>query len=291
MNFEQEYNSIRQLLQNELTEIEKELCDFNCGFDFIQEKLKSVLMAPSKRIRPVLNLLYLKMYGAKITKEQILIQTVVEMIHNASLIHDDVIDNSDIRRNVETLNSGFGNNLAVVLGDYLLTVAIQRLLQLDSKDVLSIFNNALMCLCQGELCQYVKKFNILSMDDYLEKCENKTAKLFIAGLKSSALYANLDVESAEKFASLFGIAFQIRDDLLNIIEKDSNKPINNDIENGIYTAPVIFSNNLENLDDGIAKTKELLDNYFRGMKLLIKNAPENEYKQALINLLGILNEL
>ena len=291
MQFEQKYNKIKSLLKNELTEIEKNMCEFYCGIQSLQENLISVVTAPSKKIRPVLNLLYLKMYGAEITKKQIIIQSAVELIHNASLIHDDVIDNSDTRRNVKTLNYSFGNNLAVVMGDYLLTIAIQKLLRLDSKEIFEIFNDSLMCLCKGELNQYIWKFKVPPIENYIEKCKNKTAKLFVAGLKSSAICANLNVESAEKFAELFGIAFQIRDDLSDIIKNESDKPSKSDITNGIYNAPVIYSENIKNSDVGIAKTKELLDNYLRELNLLLETAPNNKFKQELIDLLGILGEL
>jgi len=104
----------------------------------------------------------------------------------------------------------------------------------------------------------------------------------------SASIAGLDINKAKDFAKRFGIAFQIRDDLLNIIENNPDKPTNNDIEDGIYTAPVIFAKGTENLDYGIEKTKELLDNYFNRAKKCIEKAPNNEYKSAIIELIEIL---
>ena len=102
------------------------------------------------------------------------------------------------------------------------------------------------------------------------------------------MVANLDTNSAKDFAKRFGISFQIRDDLLNLISAEEDKPKNNDIEEGIYTAPMIFAKDVKNLEFGIEKTKELLDNYINRVKKCLDKAPENEYKQALIKLLDLL---
>ncbi|MGN0017740.1 MAG: polyprenyl synthetase family protein [Candidatus Gastranaerophilaceae bacterium] len=288
MNFEQEYAKIKSLVSDELSKIEDELRDFSCGEERLQKSLIQLITSPSKRIRPILNLLYLKMFGAEITKKQVLIQSAVELIHNATLIHDDVIDCSDTRRNQKTLNAEFGNNLAVVFGDFLLTIAIQKLLKVQDSEILDIFNNSLTNLCKGELNQYVKKFKIPTIEEYIEKCKNKTAELFMAGLLSSVKIADLNQEKARIFSELFGIAFQMRDDLLNVIQTTSDKPVNSDIKDGIYNAPVIFAGNLENIEYGIEKTKELLDNYIEDIKNVLKELPNNEYNSALIDLAEIL---
>ncbi len=288
MEFKEKYEQIRQVVSDELYKVENNLTDFYCGNDKLQESLVGIIKAPSKRIRPLVALLYLKMYGAEITPAQIEIQSAVELIHNTTLIHDDVIDKSDKRRNHKTLNEEFDNSLAVVTGDFLLTSAIKKLLNIKSFDILELFNIAIKKMSIGEIKQYYDKFTLTDFDEYLDRCRYKTAELFIASIVSAAMVANLDTNSAKDFAKRFGISFQIRDDLLNLISAEEDKPKNNDIEEGIYTAPMIFAKDVKNLEFGIEKTKELLDNYINRVKKCLDKAPENEYKQALIKLLDLL---
>lgn len=288
MEFKEKYEQIRQVVSDELYKVENNLTDFYCGNDKLQESLVGIIKAPSKRIRPLVALLYLKMYGAEITPAQIEIQSAVELIHNTTLIHDDVIDKSDKRRNHKTLNEEFDNSLAVVTGDFLLTSAIKKLLNIKSFDILELFNIAIKKMSIGEIKQYYDKFILTDFDEYLDRCRYKTAELFIASIVSAAMVANLDINSAKDFAKRFGISFQIRDDLLNLISTEEDKPKNNDIEEGIYTAPMIFAKDVKNLEFGIEKTKELLDNYINRVKKCLDTAPENEYKQALIKLLDLL---
>lgn len=288
MEFKEKYEQIRQVVSDELYKVENNLTDFYCGNDKLQESLVGIIKAPSKRIRPLVALLYLKMYGAEITPAQIEIQSAVELIHNTTLIHDDVIDKSDKRRNHKTLNEEFDNSLAVVTGDFLLTSAIKKLLNIKSFDILELFNIAIKKMSIGEIKQYYDKFILTDFDEYLDRCRYKTAELFIASIVSAAMVANLNTNSAKDFAKRFGISFQIRDDLLNLISAEEDKPKNNDIEEGIYTAPMIFAKDVKNLEFGIEKTKELLDNYINRVKKCLDKAPENEYKQALIKLLDLL---
>lgn len=288
MKFKEKYNQIKNIVADELYKVENNLTDFYCGNDTLQEALVDLIKAPSKRIRPLVAILYLKMYGAEITPAQIEVQSAVELIHNATLIHDDVIDKSSKRRNHKTLNEKFDNSLAVVTGDFLLTSAIKKLLNVNSIEILNIFNIAIKKMTIGEINQYYDKFKITDFDKYLDRCKHKTAELFMASIVSGAMLANLDINSAKDFAKRFGISFQIRDDLLNVTSSDNDKPKNNDIEEGIYTAPMIFAKDVKNIEYGIEKTKELLDNYINRVKKCLDKAPENEYKQALLELLDLL---
>ncbi len=288
MAFIEEYSKIKELVKDDLYQIENNLIDFYCGDEDLQRNILEIIKAPSKRLRPVLGLLYLKMYGVEINHQHLDILSAVEIIHNATLIHDDVIDKASVRRNHVTLNENFDNSLAVVSGDFLLSIAIQKLLNVKSFEILSLFNIAIKKMSLGEINQYFNKFKITDFDEYLDKCKYKTAELFMAGLESVAILSDLDRNSAKDFAKRFGITFQIRDDLLNITESNSDKPSHNDIEDGIYTAPVIFAKDLNNINYGIEKTKELLDNYFNRVKKCLDKAPDNEYKQAIIGLLDLL---
>lgn len=288
MNFKEKYEDIKKLVADELYKVENNLTDFYCGNDELQKALVEIIKAPSKRIRPLVAILYLKMYGAEITPAQLEIQSAVELIHNATLIHDDVIDKSSKRRGHKTLNEEFDNSLAVVTGDFLLTTAIKKLLSVKSFDILELFNISIKKMAIGEINQYYDKFKLTDFDKYLDRCKHKTAELFMASIVSSAMVADLDTNSAKDFAKRFGISFQIRDDLLNVISTDDDKPKNNDIEEGIYTAPMIFAKDVKNIAYGIEKTKELLDNYINRVKKCLDKAPENKYKHALLELLDLL---
>ena len=288
MAFNEEYIKIKNLVKDDLYQIENNLIDFYCGDEDLQRNILEIIKAPSKRLRPVLGLLYLRMYGVEITHQHLDILSAVELIHNATLIHDDVIDKASIRRNHVTLNENFDNSLAVVSGDFLLSIAIQKLLNIKSFEILSLFNIAIKKMSLGEINQYFNKFKITNFDEYLDKCKYKTAELFMAALESVAILSDLDRNNAKDFAKRFGVTFQIRDDLLNITDTNPDKPSHNDIEDGIYTAPVIFAKNLDDINYGIEKTRELLDNYFNRVKKCLDKAPENEYKQAIIGLVDLL---
>lgn len=275
----------------------------------VQEPLKSklfeLLSAPSKHIRPLVSFLYLRALGGKIDDVQVLYQSAIELVHNASLIHDDVIDDSEVRRNLPTINSQFGNKLAVMTGDYLLARAMQKVLDIGNFELVRLFSDTLEVMSSGEISQYFNKFKIPTIEEYIKKSEQKTAKLFETAVCGSLIVAesgghpepldegsqgffanvqNDKVVTGKLFAKNFGIAFQIRDDLINC------KTTNTDINDGIYTAPVIFSGGTKVTPDAIEKTKVLLNNYIDDALMCLSEISENEYKLALIELLELTRD-
>ena len=280
MSFSKKYTKILNIVKEE---IEQVTAGLTSNIE-IQEPLKSrlfgLLNAPSKHIRPLLSFLYLKALGYNINELQISLQIAVELIHNASLIHDDVIDESNKRRNENTLNYEFGNKLAVLSGDYLLSAALKNLLKLNNPQIIKIFTETLEDMTNGEITQHLSKYKIPTLNEYILKSEQKTAKLFEAGLSSALLLAN-SKDNASEFTKSFGIAFQIRDDLINVQTSKS------DIKDGIFTAPVIYSQNTENISEGIEKTRFLLNNYIDRALSSIKHIEDNNYKRALTELLGL----
>lgn len=281
MSFREKYSKILDIVQEEIKQVSAGL---TCGVD-IQEPLKSklfeLLNAPSKHIRPLVSFLYLKSLGLNIDEKQIMLQTVIELVHNASLIHDDVIDESSIRRNTQTLNSKFGNKLAVISGDYLLSTALHRLAELNSIPLIEMFSDTLACMSHGEIKQQFTKYKIPTIEEYLDKTAKKTAKLFETAVCGSLLLSNSS-ENGKEFAESFGIAFQIRDDLINI------QTTKTDLNDGIYTAPVIYAGCTENYTDGIEKTRSLLNNYIDNAFRVINHIEDNKYKTALTELLGLI---
>lgn len=308
MTFEEKYKNIKNVIAQDLISLEQGINDiFN---DKSSEKtaldkdLSDFLAAPSKRLRPLLGFLFLRSIFNKVTPEQKNILLAVELIHSATLIHDDVIDKADKRRNRETINIKFDDNLAVIAGDFLLSIALEKVINTGSVDVLKFFTSSLKSTCTGEINQFFNKFQIPTIEQYIEKSKRKTALLFQAGIIGSLLlekepFDNNLKNAAEIFSENFGIAFQIRDDLINFLNSDKLEI--NDLNSGIYTAPVIFARqenenilNEENIlvsiknTKGIEKTKILIDNYFDKSISAIERFEDNLYKKTILELIDLL---
>ena len=143
-------------------------------------------------------------------------------------------------------------------------------------------------MCKGEVCQYFNRFKKTDIETYIEKSTQKTASLFVSTLHAAIVLADGGFdEKSREFAETFGLAFQIRDDLLNVINKDKSKSAS-DVDEGIYTAPLILS---DNLPDGIEKTRDLLNNYVNCAKHCISDLEDSVYKTALYELLELLNDV
>jgi geranylgeranyl pyrophosphate synthase len=304
MDFETKYKSIKYTVEDDLADLEFNIKALFADKNPLYKELSEFLTAPSKRLRPLLGLLFLKCIFNNVTVEQKNVLLAVELIHNATLIHDDIIDDAQERRKRETLNVKFDNNLAVIAGDFLLSVAIEKIISANSIEVIKLCTSSLKLTCLGEINQYFNKFKITSIDEYIEKSKEKTALLFkivtLCGLILSEKTADKNLKQvAIDFSQNFGIAFQIRDDLINLLNSDSKHE--NDINSGIYTAPIIFAyeenKNILNSDNifneikttrGIEKTKDLMDNYFNKAISAIDILENNIYKRTILELIELL---
>jgi geranylgeranyl pyrophosphate synthase len=293
MTNSEKYNKIKSLVQEELTKIEDEMCSVINTKEPLKSSLLRFLRAPSKHIRSVLPILYLKALGQNLSENQVKILSVVELVHNASLIHDDVIDECNLRRGCKTLSSEFDNKLAVISGDYVLSVAMEILMSFKNFDVINKFINTIKQMCIGEINQNFDRFKVGTIENYIEKTKNKTGYLFETAMTTCVMVSNpvQNIEEISDFGLNFGIAFQIRDDILNFSNSDISKPYNNDLEDGIYNAPVILGQDEDNYVSGVEKSKILLNNYIENAKILLKDLPENIYKTALYELLELLNNV
>ncbi len=290
MSFSKKYSEIFDIVREDIKKVEDNLVeDINLS-PFVNETLQNFLMRKPKRIRPLLAFLYLRALGIEPDEKQYTFQSAIEIIHNASLIHDDVVDEAEIRRGEDSINKKFNNKTAILTGDYLLSIALRKLNEVNSPETISLCADTLAEMCQGEVQQYFNKFKITTIEDYLKKTEQKTAKLFqTAVIGGLILTGKTELDDAKNFSHAFGMAFQIRDDILNITEAESLKPSQNDIENGIYNAPVIFTGKTSDLSVGIEKTKSLLNNYVNEAGKALKNLEDSRFKIALKELLDILN--
>lgn len=251
-------------------------------------------------------LLYLRALDVEITNEQRNVLVALELVHNASLIHDDVIDSATIRRGEKTLNAQFDSNLAVVSGDYLLALALEKVVSTNSIAVVKMFATTMKDTCLGEANQYFSKFRIPKLNDYIEKTKAKQRcclSLVLRLVWNFVQTCLLDIKrNAKNFAENFGIGFQIRDDLINALKSD--KIVANDISEGVYNAPMIFAAEenpdilkSENLIEAIKntnyveKTKDLLDNYFdKAVSIVQGLGVDNVYKNSLLDVINLLKK-
>ena len=265
----------------------------------ISDNILDYLTAKSKKLRPMLLFLFCKSLNIEITEEIYSLASAVELVHNSTLIHDDIIDEADTRRGRISLNAELGNGLSVLAGDILLASALLQLTKCKNIDTVNTFAQSLYNMCKGEINQNFTIGKILTMDDYIKKSEYKTAELFKAPLLSLCYLKDIsEKDNIKNFAMNFGIAFQIKDDLLNIINTDTSKPVLSDIENGIYTAPVIYLNDEKNIEElrkeeiielvqnkqYVNKTTELIKYYALKAISNIDFIQNNEYKQEIINI-------
>lgn len=281
MTFQDKYLHILNEVKEEVEQIKAEITEDINIREPLKSKLFELMTAPSKHIRAVVSFLYLKAAGQNIDDRQVSLQSAVELVHNASLIHDDIIDESKERRSLKTINAEFENKLAVISGDYLLSIALKKICNLNSIKLIEMFAQTLDEMCKGEVSQYFNKFEIPALEDYLIKTEQKTAKLFETAICGAMLLSNSNINPKE-FAINFGTAFQIRNDLINL------NTTKTDIIEGIYTAPVIYSQNINSPDKGIEKTKLLLNNYIEKAEHSLEILNNSKYKSTLTELLELL---
>ncbi len=283
MTFTQSYNEIFNTVKDDIDRVNLALEESICANSQLLKDLQGFLNSKSKRIRSLLAFLYLRANGIEVTAEQIELQVIVELIHNASLVHDDVIDGDFERRGQKTLNNTYGNRMAIISGDYILSVVMKKLTALKSFDLFNLFSKTLDDMCNGEIVQFMNLNKITSIDENIKKSYLKTGTLFEASLSGAMILAeNTQNLEAGRFGRKFGIAFQIRDDLANIIEKDAG-----DIKSGIFNTPVIFSQSKIVSASGIEKTKDLLNNYLVEAEECISDLAESKYKSALLKLLEL----
>ncbi|HHW00010.1 MAG TPA: polyprenyl synthetase family protein [Clostridiaceae bacterium] len=280
---------------------------------------EELVASGGKRLRPAFVILSAKFGeydGSKVVK----LAGAIEILHTATLVHDDVIDRSKLRRGKMTVSEKYGIDMAIYTGDFLFTKAIMLLsgnVPLDNLDTLA---RGIKTICEGEVSQFQDKFNLdVSILSYLKRISRKTAVMFGAAcaLGADISKCSEDIKkSLVKFGLYYGIAFQIKDDLNNIISDvgTSGKPVSSDFMEGVITLPVIYAlkNNKEardvmeklvgkrnkmTLDDvktvtDIVKESGGIDNSFKLLKKYVERGinaleaiPDNQYKDIFYDLI------
>jgi all-trans-nonaprenyl-diphosphate synthase len=272
--------------------------------------------AGGKRLRPAIVLLISRATTANedITDRHRRLAEITEMIHTASLVHDDVVDESDLRRGLPTVHSSFGNRIAVLAGDFLFAQSSWYLANLDNLAVVKLLSEVIMDLAEGEIQQGLRRFDTsLSLEEYLEKSYYKTASLIANSAKAAGVLSNVSEEMAQNlylYGRNLGLAFQIVDDLLDFTGSDEalGKPAGSDLKNGNLTAPVLYAleehpglealierefkepGDLEQAlnwihdSQGLPRSRELAAKHARLAREGLAELPKTESYETLINL-------
>jgi len=209
--------------------------------------VNDLLSAGGKRIRPAMVLLS-GGFGINNNEEKLIpLAAAIEIMHMATLVHDDIIDRSDLRRGRPTVRNRWGNQIAVFTGDFLFVRAFSLITQSVSQDHMHALANTIKVICEGEIDQFQSRFKkTFSELQYLKRIARKTAVLFALSCQVGAMESQCDVDTVrnlKKFGYNFGMAFQITDDLLDLggDPELAGKPLGSDFREGIYTLPVIYT--------------------------------------------------
>lgn len=234
-------------LQNELKQIEARILHQASQFDPGAEGyVRYALEGGGKRLRPALVLLAGKAAGGWSEAVRDL-AVIVELVHVASLIHDDVLDRADLRRSRSTCNAKWGTEMSVLLGDALFAHGLQLATRLEDAEVARKIAEASRNLCEGEILQTQRRFDLsMTTTDYLHVVGLKTGALFRAAAEVPFLLHRTPVtrqEAARSFGYQLGIAYQIYDDVLDLVgsEEDSGKTLGTDLKKGKWTLPVLHA--------------------------------------------------
>lgn len=234
-------------LQQELVRVEDELQKVLAERGgSLRAAAHTLFSAGGKRLRPALVLLIAKAFGP-LKPGHYRLAVAVEMIHGASLVHDDVIDNTETRRGAATLNAEKGNHYSVLLGDFLLCQALLAVSELGRVDLLQVISQGVADMTEGQILEAQLQGDLAaSQESYLRVVDGKTAALMAAGCRLAALYSNAseaEVAAADAFGRSIGHAFQIIDDILDIWGDPEvlGKPVGSDLQERKYTLPFLIS--------------------------------------------------
>ena len=276
------------LIAEELIQVQKVLSEqLDCSDERLAPFIDYLKNRHGKMLRASVLLLSGKLFG-DITELHIRIAAVVEMIHAATLLHDDVIDNGHSRRYRATANNLWGANMAVLLGDYILSKAFVATACLQRDDINRILADTAATICQGEMLQNAcRGDSAISVEEYLEIIEKKTAVFFANCAQLGAIISGADENGCEalyNFGLNLGLAFQITDDLIDIVgtESETGKTTGKDVENKILTLPAI---------KGIDFTKSQIVHYRQKAISLLTGFGPNPAVLALKELADFITQL
>ena len=309
-------DALLALVTGDLEQVNREILRrMDSRVELIPKLAGHIIAAGGKRLRPMLTLAAARMCGYP-GERHVLLAACVEFIHTATLLHDDVVDESDLRRGNATANVVWGNQASVLVGDFLFSRAFQLMVEDGSLEVLRILANASAVIAEGEVLQLITSNDTATSEDaYLDVITAKTAALFAAACRVGAVVADrpkVEAEALESFGRNLGIAFQLVDDALDYSARQATlgKTVGDDFKEGKITLPVVLAyrrgdeaerafwrrtlESLEQQPGDLAKAQGLMDRHgalrdtverARHYGAIARDAlalfPDSEIKQAL----------
>jgi octaprenyl-diphosphate synthase len=285
----EKFQNIISSLHQDLQKIDQIILNFSVGKSpLIQEIANHLVSSGGKRIRPIIVILAAKLCGSQegIANYSNIgnLGAAVEMIHTATLLHDDVVDNSTIRRGKKTSNAIWDNKASILVGDYLFSVAFQLMVLSNNLKILDLLAKTSSTMADGEVMQLENSSDIeISKEKYFEIIFGKTAVLFSAAAEVGALInekSDSEILALRNFGENLGIIFQIADDMLDYSSKEQilGKDLGNDFFEGKITLPIILTYQAASLED-----KSLIKEMFE--KNLMANEKKQEDFSKILNLL------
>ena len=275
-----------------------------------------IISSGGKRMRPILHLLISGMSG-EINEVNHKIAAIIEFIHTATLLHDDVVDQSEKRRNIKTANALFGNAASVLVGDFIYSRSFQMMVGIDNMKIMKILSDTTNAISEGEVLQLLNNHNPdISEDQYFKVIQFKTAKLFEACGSLAAISNNKNPELVNFYSRIglhFGIIFQLVDDILDYSGDSSQigKNLGDDLNEGKVTLPLIYAmkdsterqckiikdaikvGDISKLPDiieiieetnSISKVQMKSEYQFKNIQLILDKIPNNDFKETILNL-------
>ena len=271
------FDEIKSTYENQLRQVDEHIkLKLSSHVELVGEMATHLMKTGGKRLRPLLTICSSEIFGYK-GNRHINLAACVELIHNATLLHDDVIDKSETRRGFKTTNAIWGNKSSILAGDYLLSRCFEMMVDDGSQEVLKILSSVSSEIAQGEILQlqFEKQIDMVEKN-YLDIITAKTASLFGASMRVGGCIndrTNKEKEALESYGRNLGICFQITDDILDYSSKEKifGKKIGNDFIEGKITLPIILL-----FQKASIKEREKLNQYFTQ-----KLRSENEFNQVL----------
>ncbi|MDG2020049.1 MAG: polyprenyl synthetase family protein [SAR86 cluster bacterium] len=258
----------KNLLTEELDSLEVNLVkSISSDISLASEISNYLVSSGGKRIRPVICILIAKTYGYK-GKDLIKLATSIELLHTATLIHDDVVDQSLVRRGKQSIQAKWDNAHGVLVGDFVYSKAFQLMASFENSQIIKTLADSTNKISEGEVLQLaLKNKEVLSEEDYFEIIDRKTAELFKSSAVTAGILSSCDMDqlsSLARFATSLGISFQIQDDILDYFgnEELTGKKLGKDFEEGKFTLPILIA--LKKMSDD--EKSKFLDMFELGKK-------------------------
>lgn len=268
-------NPITELIAPDMSEVNQVIRNkLHSEVALVHQIAEYIISAGGKRIRPVLVLLVANAYRYK-GKHHHELAAIVEFIHTATLLHDDVVDESSMRRGRKTANALFGNAASVLVGDFLYSRAFQMMVSINNMQIMQILADATNVIAEGEVLQLLNMHDPdVTEERYLQVIRSKTAKLFEAAAEIGALVAGAspsEIAEAGEYGRSLGTAFQLIDDVLDYSgnAEDIGKNVGDDLREGKPTLPLIYL-----MKNGSAEDRELV-------RACIENGDESQFDAIL----------